>query len=250
MSVSQMGRRWCSTGGFLLHAGGKWALMECDTLLASTYAHPHIQSAASHALSAWWAALLCSSLFSQIKRFSWLQIYTMKRKKTDQREDFCSTLCSPTEYYWNKDKRQNLIAVSKVFRFFFFFKEKVPIINFKTSAQMSINTRISYHRNGLSSSRTSALQLEVSTKKRTIKLVLTSKIKATLLQQIYLWGILSDSSFCQFSDTSGRSLGQIFISCPSWSTRSTESPGAARLGRRGGGGGVTGEVENGKMIKS
>lgn len=46
-----MGRRWCSTGGFLLRAGGKWALMECDTLLASTYAHPHIQSAASDALS-------------------------------------------------------------------------------------------------------------------------------------------------------------------------------------------------------
>lgn len=107
---------------------------------------------------------------------------------------------------------------------------------------MSIKTRISYYRSSLFSSRTSALQLEVSTKKRTIKLVLTSKTKATLLQQItFLRRICSDSSFCQFSDPWGRSLGQTFIGCPSWSTRSTESPA---------GWGVTGEAEDGKMIES
>lgn len=59
-----MGRRWCSTGGFLLRAGGKWALMECDTLLASTYAHPHIQSAASLSAN---EEQLCSGLSFPLK---------------------------------------------------------------------------------------------------------------------------------------------------------------------------------------
>lgn len=108
---------------------------------------------------------------------------------------------------------------------------------------MSIKTRISYYRDCLFSFRTSALQFEISTKKRTIKLVLTSKIKATLLQQIaFLRRILSDPSFCQFSDTRGRSLGQIFIGCPSWSTRSPESPGAA------GGGGSWGKLRMEKWL--
>lgn len=78
-----------------------------------------------------------------------------------------------------------------ILRFFFFFFYQVVITNFKT--------RISYYVNSLFSSTTSALQLEVTTKKRTIKLVLPSKIKATLLQQItFLRRILSDSSFWPF----------------------------------------------------
>lgn len=141
MSVSQMGRRWCRTGGFLLRAGWKWALMECDTLLASTYAHPHIQSAASHALRAWWAALLCSFPFSQIKTFLLLQIYK-----------------------WWKAKNQ--------------IKGRIFVQHFTHQTSSKINSLVS--------SRTSVFQLKVSTKKRAIKLVLTSKIKAMLFITNYI----------------------------------------------------------------